>query len=124
MKKINIDETTPIYLLAVMILSYPIFGLIITGLSNVLIVQWDLSYKAFWFLDVTVVLGDLTAAVLISKMYFKNIFVRVVVFIIASAIFLFVQNWCFLSGYFLAATCFVLAMWFCYVKYYSPKRVW
>ena len=58
MKKINIDETTPIYLLAVMILSYPIFGLIITGLSNVLIVQWDLSYKAFWFLDVTVVLGD------------------------------------------------------------------
>ncbi len=111
----------PIYLLAVLFLSYPVFGLILNALNGLLKVQWSFESPVFYAWDKIVFVGDVLAAILVSVTYFKNIFVRIILSVILTAIFFLAQTWCFQSGFILAAICLTLAVWFWLVKYRIPK---
>ena len=117
MKIVKIEKTMPIYLLAVLFLSYPVFGLILNALNGLLKVQWSFESPVFYAWDKIVFVGDVLAAILVSKTYSKNTFVRIILTIVLSFIFALAQTWCFLSGYVLLGTFVVLAVWFWWVKY-------
>lgn len=121
MKKLKINNLTPVYLLIVLVLSYPVFGLILIALNSLLKVQWTFESPLFYAWDKIVFIGDVLAAILVSRTCSKNIFFRIVLAILFSLIFVFVQTWCFLNGYVLAVSCLALALWFWCVKYYLPK---
>ena len=122
MKMIKIEKTTPIYILAILILSYPLAGLMLKALNAFLNVEWGFESPLFWVWDKIVILGDVFSAILIGVIYFKNIILRVIVSVFLSTVFLFIQTWCFQDGFFLMSACVVLVVWLWCVKYYFPKR--